>query len=140
MHYILPSETLEKNFFVGSRESWICEEWVSFIYFWLLFRDLKKKTLVNLPMFSLDLAAFLWNSECQAVFPVCLVRAGAHFTLFALRLVHWQAGICPHFLLLLTRIRSLITRIKPSDHDRVALAAGTKLERIPDVIRWIPAL
>jgi len=40
-----------------------------------------------------------------------------------------------HFLLLLTRIRSLITRIKPSDHDRVALAAGTKLERIPDVIR-----
>lgn len=39
------------------------------------------------------------------------------------------------FFLLLTRISSLITRIKPSDHDRVALAAGTKLERIPDVIR-----
>jgi len=69
------------------------------------------------------------------VFLICLEKSGG-----PLHGVFSEVGVLtgrhlPTFFLLLTRISSLITRIKPSDHDRVALAAGTRLERIPDVIR-----
>lgn len=109
----------------------------------LLSRDLKKKKhlgkLANIFIRSGSFSLKSWIPSSVH----CLLRESRGPLHSVLRLVHWQAGICPlifFFYSFLTKISSLISRIKASDHDRVALAAGTKLERIPDGIRWIPAL
>lgn len=141
MCYIfLSAETTEKKFFVHTKENYTCNSGGLLLCIWFFCcLGIKKNHPRKFANIFIRSGSFsLWLQIPNGV--PCLVRKSRGPTSQCLL---WGLGIdrqaFSHIFLLSTRISSLITRIKPSDHDRATLAAGTKLERIPDVIRWIPA-